>query len=69
MQKSLSSYEDTLKQQAEEKKEPAKSLDPRQRGQPHHSAVHSAIETVTPTVDVAATADTVIDSSTGSATP
>ena len=68
VQRGLSSCEDTLMHQVEEK-EPTESLSPRQTGQPAHSAVHSAIETVTPALGSATTADAVLDSSTIGATP
>lgn len=59
VQKGLESYTDTLTQQAEGEKKPAENLSPRQTGRPRQSAVHNALETATPTLGFAATADAV----------
>ena len=64
MQKGLSSHEDTLTQQAKEKeKQSPRKSQSQATGQPRHSAVHSAVETVTPALGSAATADPVLNSS------
>ena len=51
------------------KRELAESLGPGQTGQPRLSAVHSVAKTVTPTSGFAATADSVLNSSTSGTTP